>query len=71
VGILACLKSARSFAVPERLAEAWQQHLQDTTDRITRMFKQLVVSHRGPLSSNKAFDRYQKAVLSGGARLGG
>jgi hypothetical protein len=71
VEILACLKSARSFAAPERLAEAWQQHLQDAIDRITRMFKQLIVSHRGPLASNKAFDRYQKAVLSGGARLGG
>jgi hypothetical protein len=61
VEILACLKSARSFAVPERLAEAWEGHLQDATDKITRMFKELIISHRGPLASNKAFDRYQKA----------
>jgi hypothetical protein len=71
VEILACLKSTRSFDVPERLAEAWQQNLQDATNKITRIFKELVISHRVPLASNKSFDRYQKAVLSGGARLDG
>lgn len=67
VEILACLKSARSFAVPERLSEAWERHLGDATNKITTIFKQLLAAHGEPLAS-KTFDRYQKTVLAGGVR---
>jgi hypothetical protein len=69
VEILACLKAARSFTVAEKLSQAWEQHLGDTTSRTTRLLKQLFSSHRETLASNKAFDRYQKAVLAGGTRV--
>ena len=69
VEILACLKSARSFAVPERLSEAWERHLGDATNKITTIFNQLLGAHGEPLAS-KAFDRYQKMVLAGGVRSG-
>jgi hypothetical protein len=67
VEILACLKSARSLTVPERLSQAWDGHLREATGKITTIFKQLVASHSEPLA-NKAFERYHKTVLAGGAR---
>ena len=41
VEILACLQSARSHSVPERLAAAWQQHLQQAAGRISRLLEQI------------------------------
>ena len=67
VEILACLKAARSLTVPERLSLAWEGHLREATSKITTIFKQLVASHGEPLAS-KAFERYHKTVLAGGAR---
>ena len=68
VEILACLKSALSFAVPERLSQAWEEYLRNATTKIASILKQLMASHGEPLT-NKAFDRYQEAVLAGGVRL--
>jgi hypothetical protein len=69
VEILACLKSARSFAVSEKLSRIWAQHLENTTDKIAGLFRQLASSHGEVLATNKAFGRYQKAVLAGVPRL--
>ena len=68
VEILACLTAARSFAVPEKLAPSWQQHLDATVGKINRLLEQLFSSHQDTLASNKAFSRYQKAVLAGSLR---
>jgi hypothetical protein len=67
VEILACLKAARSFAVPEKLIAAWERHLEDTANKITQILRQLAASHSADLASNRAFDRYERAVLNGGA----
>jgi phosphatidylserine/phosphatidylglycerophosphate/cardiolipin synthase-like enzyme len=69
VEILSCLNSARSFDVPEKLSQAWQQHLGDTFGKTSRLLEQLLSAHCDTLASNKAFGRYQKAVLAGGPRL--
>ena len=69
VEILACLNSARSFEVPEKLSLAWQQHLGDTTSKTSRLLEQLLSAHCDALASNKAFSRYQNAILAGGPRL--
>ncbi len=69
VEILACLNSARAFDVPEKLSLAWQQHLGDTTGKTSRLLEQLLSDHRDTLASNKAFSRYQKAVLADGPKL--
>jgi hypothetical protein len=68
VEILVCLAAARSFTVPEKLSQSWKQHLDDTTAKTTSLLEQLFSSHRDTLASNKAFARYQKAVLAGGPR---
>jgi hypothetical protein len=69
VEILACLKLAHSFQVPVKLSQAWEQHLGDTTNKTARLLEQLLSSHGETLVSNKAFDRYQKAVLAGRPRI--
>jgi hypothetical protein len=68
VEILACIKSARSLTVPERLSQGWEGHLAEATGKITGILKQLVASH-GELLASKSFERYHKTVLTGGARL--
>ena len=69
VEILACLQSARSHQVPERLTDAWQQHLQQVKGRISRLLDNLVTDHPALSASNKAFERYRKAVLNGETTL--
>jgi hypothetical protein len=69
VEILACLHSARSFAVPERLAKAWDENLQEAANKISIILKQLIAAH-GASFANKGFERYQKTVLAGAARCG-
>jgi len=65
VEILACLQSAVSHPVPERLADVWQQHLQQVNGKISRLLEKLVIDHPTLFASNKAFGRYRKAVLNG------
>jgi hypothetical protein len=65
VEILACLQSARSHQVPERLAEVWQEHLEQVHGKISRLLEKLVADHPALFASNKAFGRYRKAVLNG------
>lgn len=65
VEILACLKSARSFTVSEKLSETWEQHLKDATNKISRILKDLIASHGETMIANKAFGRYQRTVLTG------
>jgi hypothetical protein len=69
VEILACLRSARSHPVPERLAAVWQQHLQQANGKISRLFEKLVADRSDLFASNKAFVRYRKAVLNGETTL--
>ena len=69
VEILACLKSARSFEVPEKLVKSWEELLEDATNRITRLLGQLASSHKA-VATSKAFRRYQDAVLSGAPEVG-
>jgi len=69
VEILACLQSAVSHPVPERLADVWQQHLQQVNGKISRLLEKLVVDHPTLFASNKAFGRYRKAVLNGETTL--
>jgi phosphatidylserine/phosphatidylglycerophosphate/cardiolipin synthase-like enzyme len=68
VEILACLKSACSFAVPEKLTKIWERHLEDSTKKIAHILRELVGAHGEELASNRAFRRYQKAVLDGSGR---
>jgi hypothetical protein len=65
VEILSCLKSARAFPVPEKLLQAWEQHLEEATKKTARILEQISSTHRESLLSGKAFGRYQKAVLAG------
>ena len=65
VEILACLQSAGSHPVPERLATVWQQHLQQANVKIYRLLDKLVADHPAFFASNKAFGHYRKAVLNG------
>jgi hypothetical protein len=67
VEIMACLKAARSFTVPERLAQAWDQNLHEATNKITYIFKQLTATH-GELLAGKAFGHYKNTVLADGTR---
>lgn len=69
VEILACLKSAHSFDVPEKLAKSWEEHLEDATNKITHLLCQLVSSHEA-LARSMAFRRYQNRVLAGGPKAG-
>jgi hypothetical protein len=69
VEILACLQSVRSHPVPERLADVWQQHLQQVNGKISRLLEKLVADHPALFASNKAFARYRKAVLNGETTL--
>lgn len=69
VEILACLNSARSFTVPEELSQEWNRHVGDAAGRINRLLEQLLSSRGQALISNKAFGRYQRAVLEGRPRL--
>jgi hypothetical protein len=68
VEILACLNSARRFHVVARLSEPWQRHLNEASTKTTRILDQLVSEHRSQLDGNKAFKRYQKAVLADGRK---
>ena len=68
--LLACLNSARSMPVLERLTTAWQDHLRDATSKITDILDQLILAHREPLAS-KAFQRYHRIVLANPARIDG
>jgi hypothetical protein len=63
VEILACLISARSFGPPERLHQEWRRHVDEALNRTTHLLQELFTLH-GELASNKAFHRYQKAVLA-------
>jgi phosphatidylserine/phosphatidylglycerophosphate/cardiolipin synthase-like enzyme len=67
VEILACLKSARAYSVPERLAEAWDRNLKDAARKISSILKQLIDANGEPFDS-KSFNRYQNTVLAGGMR---
>jgi hypothetical protein len=69
VEILACLKSARSTKVPDKLAEFWCRHLDDATATISRLLQQLLSDHSAKFADNRAFHRYQKAVLNNGHML--
>ncbi len=69
VEILACLQTAVSHPVSERLAEVWQQHLKQVNGKISRLLEKLVANHPALFASNKAFGRYQKAVLNGETML--
>jgi hypothetical protein len=69
VEILACLQAARGQKVSDRLVAAWQQHLEQSFGKIARLLEQLVGSHPEMFAANKAFRRYQKAVLNGGTAL--
>jgi hypothetical protein len=65
VEILSCLKSAHAFPVPEKLSQAWEQHLGEATKKTARILEQLLSAHDKSLVPSKAFSRYQKAVLAG------
>ena len=65
VEILACLNSMRSQPVAERLGAVWKLHLDHSTKKITCILEQIVSTHAGAFAANKAFSRYQKAVLGG------
>lgn len=67
VEILACLQSARSQPVADRLVSAWQQHLSQSTEKIVRFLEQIIAAHSDLFAGNKAFRRYQKAILNEGA----
>jgi len=69
VEILACLQSAVSHPVSERLADVWQQHLKQVNEKISRLLEKLVADHSALFASNKAFGRYRKAVLNGETTL--
>jgi phosphatidylserine/phosphatidylglycerophosphate/cardiolipin synthase-like enzyme len=69
VEILACLQSAVSHPVSERLADVWQQHLKQVNGKISRLLETLVADHPALFTSNKAFGRYRKAVLNGETTL--
>jgi hypothetical protein len=69
VEILACLQSARSHSVPERLADVWQQHLQQVHGKISRLLEKLIADHPDLFASNRSFGRYRKAVLNGETTL--
>ena len=69
VEILACLQSARSHSVPERLADVWQQHLQQVHGKISRLLEKLIADHPDLFASNRSFGRYRKAVLNGETML--
>jgi len=64
VEILACLNSARSFAVPEKLIPIWEQLLEVTAKKIAHILRQLVASHGEDLATDRAFGHYQRAVLT-------
>jgi hypothetical protein len=68
VEILACLRSAYAFPVPGKLSMEWKKHLREATKRTNRGLRQLLSEHRVVLVSNKAFNRYHKAVLASGPR---
>jgi hypothetical protein len=70
VEILACLNSARLFAVAEKLSEAWHIHLNEASGKVNRMLDQLVAEHRDQLDENRSFRRYRTAVLAAGKRFG-
>ena len=69
VEILACLQSAISHPVPERLADVWQQHLQQVHGKISRLLEKLIADHPDLFASNRSFGRYRKAVLNGETTL--
>lgn len=69
VEILACLQSATSHPVPERLADVWQQRLEQVSGRISCLLEKLIADHTDLFTSNKAFGRYRKAVLNGETTL--
>jgi hypothetical protein len=69
VEILACLQSARSHSVPERLADVWQQHLQQVQGKISRLLEKLIADHSALFTSNRSFWRYRKSVLNGETTL--
>lgn len=64
VEILAILKAARFFAVPERLTDAWRKHLDQTTKSTSRLLEQLIGEHSDMLATNGSFARYRKVVLT-------
>jgi phosphatidylserine/phosphatidylglycerophosphate/cardiolipin synthase-like enzyme len=65
VEILACLQSARSHPVPERLAGKWADLLAQATDKISRHLHLLQGNHAADFAANKAFSRYHQAILNG------
>ena len=65
VEILSCLKSARTFSVPEKLLQAWEQYLSEATQKVGRILEQIFSSDDKSLHSSKAFGRYRKTVLGG------
>jgi hypothetical protein len=67
VEILACLMSARSFVVPEKLNQAWGLHVAEALNRTTHLLQELFTMH-SELASNKAFGHYRKQVLADESR---
>ena len=67
VEILACLKAAQSLPVPERLATAWHENLQDAARKIAHLLKELTTAH-AELFDGKAFVRYRSPVLANSKR---
>jgi hypothetical protein len=68
VEILACLNSARLLQVAEKLSEPWQRHLSEAFAKTARILDQLISEHQSQLDGNKAFKRYQNAVLGAGSK---
>jgi phosphatidylserine/phosphatidylglycerophosphate/cardiolipin synthase-like enzyme len=64
VEILACIQSAVSYPVSERLVDVWQQHIKQVNEKISRLLEKLIANHSTLFASNKAFGRYRKAVLN-------
>ncbi|MCC6362624.1 MAG: hypothetical protein IT165_03820 [Bryobacterales bacterium] len=69
VELLKCLQTARELPVHDRLSECWVQHLQDATNKIAQLLKQVVAAHKDAFSANKAFLSYQKTVLGSDLKL--
>jgi hypothetical protein len=69
VEILACLQSARSFEVPPALVGVWHQHLTETGKEIGLLLRTMVAKHPDLFRKNKNFRRYEKTILSAGAKI--
>jgi phosphatidylserine/phosphatidylglycerophosphate/cardiolipin synthase-like enzyme len=64
VEILACLQSASSHPVPDRLRTAWEENLSQAVGRVEQRLEQLLGEHSEVFARNKGFARYRRAILN-------